>query len=708
MLRPSGCSSWSVADWRRLEACDASDVVGNRAALAAAGKTFPEHFLEYRTGSVAPTRHVEKCDNRVVGSGGFVGDFDTGSVGRQPSRNDLILAAFECSEDAIAVKDLDGIIRAWNQGAERLYGYRQDEVVGRSAILLLPPDRADEESTILARIRNGERVDHFETTRLRKDGTRISVSLTISPVMWNGQMIGASHIARSITERTLMEAATAQLGAIVDSSGDAIISKSLEGIILTWNAGAERIYGYSADEVRWRPISILLPADRPNEEAEILQRLKRGERVEHFETVRIRKDGRAIDVSLNISPIRDRDGEIRGASHIARDISERKAFEAQILQVQKLESIGVLASGLAHDFNNLLSGILTGVSFARATLPLDHPASSSLALAEELSEKAAVLTSQLLAYGGQGKFVVTRFDLSALIRDMQNLLKTSIPKSVELHVELEPDLPWVEADASQLQQVVMNLVLNGAESIGPEGGSLRVSTGITPAENAAEGATGAEVYMEVQDSGLGMTGETASRIFEPFFTTKFTGRGLGLAAVSGIVKGHGGRIQLETAVGKGSTFRISFPGVEKGVQGNESKGNAQPPELRRADDGGTILVVDDEPALRRLAQTILEHCGFAVLLAGDGRAAVEVFRENADTVALVLLDLTMPVMGGEEAFRLIRAIRADVPIVVSTGYSDAARYDTFAAEAAIGFIQKPYTAAQLCESIRLLTTVRAS
>jgi signal transduction histidine kinase/CheY-like chemotaxis protein len=437
-------------------------------------------------------------------------------------------------------------------------------------------------------------------------------------------------------------------------------------------------------------------------------RLRRGERVDHFETVRLRKDGKAIDVSLNISPIRDRDGEVRGASHIARDISERKAFEAQILQVQKLESIGVLAGGLAHDFNNLLSGILSGISFARTTLPLDHAASSPLAIAEELSQKAAGLTSQLLAYGGQGKFVVTRLDLSALIRDMLNLLKTSIPKFVELIVELAPDLPLVEADASQLQQVVMNLVLNGAESTSPKGGPLRVSTGMTTAENTAEGAAGTEVYMEVQDSGSGMTGETASRIFEPFFTTKFTGRGLGLAAVSGIVKSHRGRIQLETAVGKGSTFRISFPAVEEGVPGNETDANAQPPELIRAGDSGTILVVDDEPALRTLAQTILEHCGFAVLTAGDGRAAVEVFRENVDTVALVLLDLTMPVMSGEEAFRLIRAIRADVPVVVSTGYSDAANYRTFADEVGIGFIQKPYTAAQLCKSIRLLLTVRAS
>jgi PAS domain S-box-containing protein len=384
-----------------------------------------------------------------------------------------------------------------------------------------------------------------------------------------GKIIGVSHIARKITERSVVEAGTAQLAAIVESSEDAIISKNLNGIVLTWNTGAERIYGYSASEMAWRPISILLPTDRANEEAEILERLKRGERVEHYETVRIRKDGTPIEVSLTISPIWDSEGRIRGASHIARDVSEGKAFREKLLQAQKLESIGVLASGIAHDFNNLLSGILLGISFAKSSMAPDNAAYNSLTLAEQASERAADLTHQLLAYSGQGQFVVSRLDLSVLVRNMVNLLQASIPKSVEMQLALDLDLPWIEADASQIQQIVMNLVINGAESIGPEGGSLRVSTGITPAEKITEGASGIEVYMEVQDSGSGMTEATKARIFDPFFTTKFTGRGLGLAAVSGIVRTHNGKMQVKSVVGKGSTFRICFPGVQKGVTRKE-------------------------------------------------------------------------------------------------------------------------------------------
>jgi CheY-like chemotaxis protein len=274
-------------------------------------------------------------------------------------------------------------------------------------------------------------------------------------------------------------------------------------------------------------------------------------------------------------------------------------------------------------------------------------------------------------------------------------LQTSIPKSVELQLALESDLPWIEADASQIQQIVMNLVINGAESINPEGGLLRVSTGMVPVNKATEGQTGIEVYMEVRDAGVGMTEATRARIFDPFFTTKFTGRGLGLAAVAGIVRGHGGRIQVESAPGEGSMFRVCFPGVEKRVQRED-----HPAVLIDTYGSGTVLVVDDEPALRKLAQAILQRSGYQVLMAEDGREAVEVFRQHSDTITAILLDMTMPVMSGEEAFRRIRKIRADVPILVSTGYGEVATRELFDSGTVVGFVQKPYTAARLCERIR--------
>jgi two-component system cell cycle sensor histidine kinase/response regulator CckA len=619
-------------------------------------------------------------------------------------RNELLGAAIESSEDAIVVKDLDGIIKTWNQGAERLYGYREEEVLGRSAILLLPPDRTDEEAEILTRIRNGDRVVHLETTRLRKDGTLISVSLTISPVRSaDGQIIGASHIARKITERTLMEAATAQLAAIVDSSEDAIISKNLEGIILTWNSGAERIYGYSADEVRWRPISILLPPDRTNEETQILERLKRGEHVDHFETIRIRKDGKPIEVSLTISPIRYSEGRVRGASHIARDISERKTFQAQILQTQKMESLGVLAGGVAHDFNNLLVGILANASLLSNSVP---PSSAQRHISEDIvvaAERASALTRQLLAYAGKGRFVIEPVNLSGLIREVNTLVQTSIPTHVHVRLELKEDLPLIEGDSGQLQQVIMNLIINAAEAIGDKAGLVVVTTNVQDVdEQYAQGvwgrielAPGPYAVMEVQDSGSGIDEATLERIFDPFFTTKFAGRGLGLAAVLGIVHGHKGALKVYSVPGKGSTFKVFFPISDRALQ--TPAADVSRPELI---GNGTILMIDDEEIVRRAATLTLQRYGYDVLAAANGRDAIDIFRRSDQDIALVLLDLTMPGMNGEEVLRELQAIKPSVRVLLSSGFNEVEAIRHFTGKGLAGFIQKPYSSPALAAKVK--------
>jgi len=619
-------------------------------------------------------------------------------------RNELLAAAIQSSEDAILVKNLDGVIQTWNHGAESLYGYREEEVIGRSAILLLPPDRVDEEAEILARIRDGERVDHFETIRLRKDGNHISVSLTISPVRWaDGQIIGASHIARKITERTLMEAATSQLAAIVDSSDDAILSKNLDGIILTWNAAAERIYGYTADEVRWRPVSILLPPDRPNEEAEILERLKRGERVEHFETVRIRKDGKLIDVSLTVSPIRDSDGRVRGASHIARDISERKMFQAQILQGQKLESLGVLAGGVAHDFNNLLVGILANASLLSNSLPASNPQRQASEQIVVAAERASALTRHLLAYAGKGRFVIEPVNLSSLIREVNTLVQTSIPSTVQVRLELKEDLPLIDGDPGQLQQIVMNLVINAAEAIGDKAGLIVVTTSVQDIDEQYAHTTwgsielkpGPYAVMEVQDSGVGMDEAVLEKIFDPFYTTKFAGRGLGLAAVLGIVHGHKGAVKVYSAPGKGSTFRVYFPVSQRAPR-------TQAPDASRPElfGHGTILVIDDEEIVRRAATLTLQRYGYNVLIAANGPEAIDIFRRSDREIVLVLLDLTMPLMNGEEVLRELQAINPSVRVLLSSGFNEVEAIRHFTGKGLAGFIQKPYSAPALAGKVR--------
>jgi PAS domain S-box-containing protein len=500
------------------------------------------------------------------------------------------------------------------------------------------------------------------------------------------------------------EPAVWHLAAIVESSDDAIISKTLEGIVLTWNAGAERLYGYSTAEAKGQPMSFLLPPDRPDEETEILGRIRSGERVEHYETARLRKDGRRIDVSLTVSPIRDKESRVTGASHIARDITERKRFEEKLLQSAKLESLGVLAGGVAHDFNNLLVGILGNASLALETLSSNNPARSMIRDILAASERAALLTRQLLAYAGKGRFVVESISLSDLVREISNLVQTSIPKSVQLRFELQENLPPIEGDAGQLHQLVMNLVINGAEAIGADqSGTLLVTTGVQDVDDAYLKTTfstieiqpGKYVTLEVHDTGCGMDEDTIQRIFDPFFTTKFTGRGLGLAAVQGIVRGHRGAMKVYSTPGRGTTFKVILPCADQ----TQVK-NAHTPAEQMLAGTATILVIDDEPLVRGTSKSMLEHYGYTVVVAESGKEGVDLFNVLADRVSLVLLDMTMPVMSGEETLRHLKTSQPDVKVILSSGYNEVEAIQRFTGKGLAGFIQKPYSAATLAEKVK--------
>jgi PAS domain S-box-containing protein len=602
-----------------------------------------------------------------------------------------LASSVESSEDAIIGRDLTGTIVSWNRGAAAVYGYTPQEAIGQSINMLVPPERADEEQAVLAKIRNGERLQHFETIRVRKGGTRIHVSLSISPVWEDGEIVGASHVARDISDRKHLEAANARLAAVVESSDDAIISKDLNGIVQTWNTGAEQVYGYSREEAAGRSIAFLLPVGRAHEEQEILARLRRGERVQHCETTRLRKDGSLIHVSLTVSPIRDVSGQVVGASHVARDITERKEnLEVQMRQTQRLESLGVLAGGIAHDFNNLLTGIIGNASLVAEMLPSQEPARSYLDNLMLASQRAADLSAQLLAYSGRGQFVVGPVNLTTVVSEVNLLIGASIPKTVSVHMELDPELPMVEADRNQMQQLFMNLILNGAEAVGENrSGSVVVRTSMQHLDQGyidaalAGSSVDSGVYacVEIRDDGCGMDDETKARIFEPFFTTKFSGRGLGLSAALGIVNAHRGVIRVYSTLGHGTTFKVWLPALAA----------VKPEEQRHtAPAKSAILVVDDEEMVRKVAKASLEKRGYTVLVASNGREGVDLF-SNVPSIALVILDLTMPVMNGDEALRRMRQARPGVPVIVSSGYTEAETMKRFRGEPAVSFIQKPYT-----------------
>ena len=394
-----------------------------------------------------------------------------------------------------------------------------------------------------------------------------------------------------------------------------------------------------------------------------------------------------------------------GLAIFADDVTERKRLNERLQQTHKLESLGVLAGGIAHDFNNLLTGIIGNASMALEDLAPGDPSRLSLQNVVTAGERAAVLTRQLLAYAGKGRFIIQPLDLSALVREIATLLESSMPRTVALDLRLSDSLPAIEGDAAQIQQLIMNLVINGAEAIGDRpAGSVTVITRLQVVDAAyiqqmlesTEVTPGMYVTLEVEDTGSGMDEETLSRMFDPFFTTKFAGRGLGLAAALGIVRGHKGALAVRSAPGEGSHFAVLFPPCPgKPVQPRSVAA------AKRSVGQGTILVVDDEEVVRETARSILERLGYDVIIAEDGSKGVELFRTLESQIDLVLIDLTMPVMSGEEALEQLKAIRPDVPVILASGYDQTEAMRRFTGKPLAGFIQKPFTAAHLAEQVKL-------
>lgn len=428
-----------------------------------------------------------------------------------------------------------------------------------------------------------------------------------------------------------------------------------------------------------------------------------------IESVR-QADGTDRWVSTTKTPLMDSEGNVCGVVGIFEDITERKRaqaqqqkLETQMQQVQKLESLGVLAGGIAHDFNNLLMCILGNADLALADLPPMSPGREHIREIERASRRAADLCRQMLAYSGKGRFVVEDVSLSELVEEMVHLLRTSISKKAILNLNLEKILPHLRGDSTQVRQIVMNLVINASEAIGERSGVITISTGAMEctADYLREAylddnlRPGFYVWLEVSDTGCGMDQSTVHRIFEPFFTTKFAGRGLGLSAVLGIVRSHKGALKVYSEPGKGTTFKVLFPASEESVETRKPsrQGNTE----RRF--SGTVLLVDDEETIRATGKMMLERMGYTVLVASDGREAIKMYPLHRDKISVVLLDLTMPHLNGEETFRELRQMNPQVRVIMSSGYSETDISSRFAGKGLAGVIQKPYTRAELTQCL---------
>ncbi len=392
---------------------------------------------------------------------------------------------------------------------------------------------------------------------------------------------------------------------------------------------------------------------------------------------------------------------------LRRAEAERRALEVKLRQAQKLSCLGVMAGGIAHDFNNLLMPILGHASLALEKDTTRAQTEESLREIECAARRAAELCRQMLAYAGHGQFSVEPTELSSLVADSLRLLRVSISKKAGLSCTFGENLPLITADPAQLRRVVMNLVINAAEAVGDQEGCIRLTTGALHCDReylraCAPGESpvpGPYVYVEVADTGCGMDAATLERIFDPFFTTKFTGRGLGLAAVLGIVRQHQGALKVESAPGKGTVFRVLFP------VGSQEISNTPGPPLGAAWRGtGAILLADDEESVRRTSCRLLTHWGFQVHQAADGQQAVELFRAHADEIRCVLLDLTMPRLDGEQAFHQLRRLRPDVKVILMSGYSDGAIVERLRQGGVAGFLAKPFSAPELNALLKSVLT----
>ncbi len=586
-----------------------------------------------------------------------------------PSEEDRaawVAAIVDSSDDAIVSKTLDGLITSWNRAAERIFGWTAAEAVGRSITIVIPPDRLAEEEDILARIKQGEKIEHFETTRMRKDGTRFEISLTVSPIKnAKGEVIGASKIARDISARLHGDEAIARLAAIVDSADDAIVSKTLDGVITSWNRAAQAMFGWTAAEAVGQRITLIIPRERWPEQDEVLARVCKGESIDHFDTVRVRKSGERIDVSLTVSPVKDARGRIIGASKIARDVSDRKRAEAErtkLLQTvqqareeaeelnrSKDQFLAVLSHELRTPLNAIFgwarmlqSAAMDEATSRRAIDAILRNATAQVQLVEDLLDVSRIIT-------GKMRLDVQWLDLKSVIESALDAVQPAASaKGLKIETVLDPNAGPVVGAADRLRQVVWNLLMNAIKFTPRDG---RVQVHLRKLKSHVE--------IVVSDSGEGIQPEILPFIFDRFrqgdstTTRPHGGLGLGLALVRHLVDLHGGRVRAASeGPGRGATFVVELPvailGPEAGTTLETSAAmGALPLQNVR------VLLVDDDADGLDLTTVMLTNSGAQVKTAVSVAAALDVLESWPADV--LVSDIEMP---GEDGYELLRRIRA--------------------------------------------------
>lgn len=602
------------------------------------------------------------------------------------------------------IKDATGRYVYGNSAWSAQFGARTSDLLGSTDYDLWPRSTADLFRASDRKTLERNAPEHFVERALARDGTERWFKVNKFPLLENGKppMVGAIvfDVSREYQTVEAQRMSTETLQVIIEASPLAIIMLDANFRVQLWNPAAERLFGWSAAEVLGQPYPAVSD-DQLESYRAILGRLLAGESIHGVEQVRQHKSGAEILILQSSAPLRDATGRVTGIVALISDITEKRrlekerlAFEARLQQAQKLESLGVLAGGIAHDFNNMITGMVGFIELAQQSTQPSR-AADYLEKARAVAQRTAEITQQLLAYAGKGKFAVRPIDLNAIVLDARDLLEISVQrKAGPVRLALAPDLPLIDADAAQITQVLLNLVLNAADASSTDG-EIVVATGV--AECTAEDLTrgyhdgscqpGTYVFLEVSDHGTGIPPEILAHLFEPFYTTKFLGRGLGLPAVFGIVRGHHGLIRVASSP-QGTTMRVLFPRST-----TAPLPPAAPLELLGSPKG-TVLVIDDEPAVRELVVRVLMDEGYQVLDAGNGPKGLEIFAAHAETISAVILDFSMPGMTGDAVFAAIRQ-RSEVPVILISGFGTADTAARFHQARRLTYLAKPFRVREL-------------
>ncbi|HEU5109569.1 MAG TPA: PAS domain S-box protein [Micromonosporaceae bacterium] len=632
----------------------------------------------------------------------------------------------ESSDEAIIGKTLDGVITSWNAAAERIFGYTAAEIVGEHMSKLVPPDFQTVEKDLLERIARGERVDRLRTRRRRKGSDVITVSLSLSPVIDAlGTIVGAASVSRDLSERELAEA---KFQGLLEAAPDAIVGVDGTGRIVMANTQTERLLGYANGELIGQPVEVLVPDEVKGHHQALRDRYildPRPRPMGHGSQLTARRrDGTVFPAEISLSSLEAEDGLIVLAS--IRDVTDRleaaaererlkaqadrERLEAQLHQAQRLESLGQLAGGVAHDFNNLLAVILNYSAFVEEELrdAIDagqaerwEPAFRDMGQIQRAAERAIALTHQLLTFGRREVVRPQVIRINDVVREVEALLRRTIGEHVQLSVRLEEDLWSVLADPGQLEQVLVNLAVNSRHAM-PGGGTLAIETDNVTLDAAFAARhpglqPGRFVRLRVGDTGMGMRPEVLAQAFEPFFTTKPKGEGtgLGLATVYGIVTQAGGHVEIYSEPGLGTTVTAFVPATDQAPEVTE------PREVRlRPGQGETVLLVEDEEAMREVTRRILERNGYDVVVAADGEHAIALASVRETRINLLLTDVIMPRLLGKEVAEQIRAVRPTLPVLYMSGYARPVLAEQGTLDPDVRLISKPFTEEGMLTAVR--------